>query len=456
MLPQLLRAIWGNLTNDEIKKFSILSATFFLIIGVYWMLKSMRKGVFGHYVGIEGWVPIAKLASLVFVGLMVIFYSKLIDIFRKNVVFYIVCGFYGVGLISLSYLLANPQMVMTKEGTAPWILSWIPGNVLGWVAYLFIESFGSIMPALFWALVASTTTTSSAKRGYAMIISLGQVGTILGPLLIRSYGKFYGLPLFFGLGGLLILIVPFFIKLYTRVVPGVSEEMPPTKSKKGAGFFEGLRLLFSHRYLLGILAVATLFEIVGTIFDYQMDLLTDAIYPAKLAGGAAYASFQGLYGMTIGIVSLIFAVFGTSYFMRKFGLRFCLVTFPVIIGFSSIIILASCFIFGASTYQLLWIFFGIMVLIKCTAYTLNNPSREVLYIPTSDDIKFKTKGWIDAFGARAMKGVGSGVNVVLKTLPRLLTIGSLLSLGIVGFWIFAALGVSGRFDDLQRENKIVE
>ena len=186
-----------------------------------------------------------------------------------------------------------------------------------------------------------------------------------------------------------------------------------------------------------------------------MKLLTDAVYPSKIGGGAEFATFQGWYNISIGALALIFAFFG-GFFMRTFGLRACLVAFPVIIGICCLIVFGGN-VLGASTFGLLWIFFGVMVLIKGAAYALNKPTAEVLYIPTSKDVKFKTKGWIDAFGARLLKGAGAGVNTSLaSSLQILLTVGTVLSLGVVGAWVFIAYFVSTSFNNLQKENKIIK
>ena len=48
--------------------------------------------------------------------------------------------------------------------------------------------------------------------------------------------------------------------------------------------------------------------------------------------------------------------------------------------------------------------------IKGLSYALQSPSREMLYIVTTDAIKFKAKSWIDVFGGHAAKALGSGVN----------------------------------------------
>lgn len=446
MLPRPLRAVWGDLTAQEIKKFGILSSIFFMVIGIYWMLKTMKDPIFDLHVGFR-YQPLAKFISVLFIAFVVIFYGKLVDWFRKQTVFYIVCGLYGTGFIALSYMLANPHLV------SQW--SWVPGNILGWATYLFIESFGSIMPALFWAFVASNTTADSAKRGYAMIATCTQVGTVFGPLLISSYSTRFGLPLFFGVSGLLIFVIPLIVTYYLRVIPEEQSQSSST-SKGSTSFIEGLRLLLTRPYLMGLFAVATLYEFIATILDFQKGMLITANYPAKLDGGAAFAWFKGIEGSAIGVISLLFAIFGTSFFMRKLGLKFSLISFPTIIGLTVTTVYAM-FWAGCSQYQLMWTFFGAVVLIKGLNYASNNPAREVLYIPTSKDVKFKTKGWIDAFGARTLKASSSGVNYVLKgSMPTLLTVGTFLSLGVVGIWIFAAAYVSGVFDTLQKENKIIE
>ena len=44
--------------------------------------------------------------------------------------------------------------------------------------------------------------------------------------------------------------------------------------------------------------------------------------------------------------------------------------------------------------------------IKGLSYALQSPSREMLYIVTTDAIKFKAKSWIDVFGGHAAKALG--------------------------------------------------
>ena len=93
-------------------------------------------------------------------------------------------------------------------------------------------------------------------------------------------------------------------------------------------------------------------------------------------------------------------------------------------------------------------FFGAMIFIKAISYALNNPCKEIMYIPTSKDIKFKAKSVIDMFGARSAKASGSAITASLANASNMPAVASIISLSIVGLWIYAAVFVAGRNKDL--------
>jgi len=445
MLPKPLRMLWGDLTLNEVKKFGILAATFFLIIGAYWMLRVCKNTMFEQLVGFEQYQPWAKGLSLLFIAVTVMIYSKLLDVFARHILFYLILAFYGISFVLLYFAYNNPDFALISSSS--WLVSWIPGHFIGWFGYVFLESFGSITPALFWALVASTTTVDSAKRGYGMVYSLTQLGVILGPSLVLNFAPAWGTPTFFLIGGIVIACVIPLIYVYTHLIP--SETVHEVKDEKKTGFMEGARLLVSHGYLLGILVVVTMYEVISTIVEYQMNTLATKTFTDR----DAFATFTARQGVYVGVLSLLFALLGTSFFMRKFGLKFCLVAFPVIIG---VIMVAN---FGLWTINidstsLMWSFFYSVIVFKGLSYTLNNPAKEIMYIPTSKDVKFKAKGWIDAFGNRSSKLLGSGVNIVLKN--SLMIGGTAVSLALIAFWTFMALFVGNTFDKLQKEKKIIQ
>lgn len=459
---KIIRLLWGDMTAEELKKFWVLSATFFLLIGVYYFLRSMKDPVFSVFVGYK-YQPFAKMLSLFVTVSAVLFYNKLVDLFKRNVLFYLLSIFFGLGFLALGYAIAHPTICeIGAESTLGGFLTCLPGKALGWFVYCFIESFGSIMPALFLAIMASTMTTESAKKGYGMVYCFAQLGLIIGAWSTLQLVGTLGFGILFAIGGVLLCLLPLLMRRYTVICAEIEAQKPVvqqsavSKEKPKTGIFEGLRLLVKNPYIAGLLVVTTMYEVVNTIVEFQMGMCANEVYPVAADGGVGFTWFKALNGVAVGFLSLSFALVGTSFLMRRFGLKFCLVSFPTLMG----IVIAALFglyIGGASTFVLMWAFFGAVVMFKGLSYTLNNPAKEVMYIPTSKDVKFKAKSWIDGFGGRSAKGLGAVATGSLGGSFSLLVIfGTVISLGIVAFWIFVAAYVGNKFNELQRDNKIIE
>jgi AAA family ATP:ADP antiporter len=194
---------------------------------------------------------------------------------------------------------------------------------------------------------------------------------------------------------------------------------------------------------MSIFVVATFFEVIETVFDYQLKTLANQTYHSA----AAVTEFDAIYGFMVNLLSFVFALVGTSFFIRNFGLRFCLVAFPLTV---------ACSVICMWSFYGLWVLAFGLVAIKGLSYALNNPCKEILYIPTSTDIKFKAKSWIDVFGSRSLKGVGGVINACFPLIADLAVYGTMISLGIIGLWLPVARYVSKRNHVLVQEGKIIE
>ena len=186
----VVKWLWGDITREELKKYLYLAALFACIIGVYWLLRPMKDPVFSRLVGIDH-QPQAKILSVFVIIPLVMLYSKLADVFTKKRLFVCIASFYMVGLLVLMCLLwlfgnlsfthqklcpfESPSTPKASNATAtasveemgdcvhvPPPDAW---NVLGWLNTVFVESYASIMVAMFWSFVASQSNPSESKRG---------------------------------------------------------------------------------------------------------------------------------------------------------------------------------------------------------------------------------------------------------------------------------------------------
>ena len=73
----------------------------------------------------------------------------------------------------------------------------------------------------------------------------------------------------------------------------------------------------------------------------------------------------------------------------------------------------------------------------------------MLYMATTDSIKFKAKSWIDVFGGRASKAVGSLVtNTFKKPVENLMFYGSMVSFFIAAALLLIAAMLGSTFEKL--------
>jgi AAA family ATP:ADP antiporter len=178
---RLIKALWGDLSGEELKKFGLLSLGFFILIGSYWPLKILKDVVFINMVG-SRYQPDAKILSLILFFPLVLLYSKLVDHFPKEKLLYIFVFLFGGLGIMFVFLFADPGVGVANLTQSKY-------RVLGWAFYLFVESYISLMVSLYWAFINDVTTPESAKKGYGLLI----FGSQLGAVVFISVGNFLSL-----------------------------------------------------------------------------------------------------------------------------------------------------------------------------------------------------------------------------------------------------------------------
>ncbi len=453
MFKRIATALWGNFeSGDELKKFGFLASLFGLIIGTYWTLRPLKDGIFNAIVGLEDWQPTAKILSMFVVFPLVIIYSKLIDIFPRHKVFYVLISIYATLALIFVFFLMNPEY-----GLANTVKS--PTRMLGWFWYIYVESFGSLIVALFWAFTTDTTLPDSARRGFPIIALFGQIGNMVGPFFLNAkrLGLTNSAPIVGICSGLMVLMAALFW-LMMRVVPpaqfaGYDVAKEDKKSGEKPGFLEGLKLLLTQSYLLGIFMVVTIYEVIITVLDFHFKATAASIYPLE----ADLSSYMSEYAYLTGLVSMLCVLFGINNIQRRLGMRASLVLLPVLV--------AGAVLFIKFNPSWLAAAFWIMVFSKAINYALNQPTLKQLYIPTTKETKYKSQAWIEMFGSRLSKGGGSFINTFRGTLKSkygalagvntFLTISTLTSGGLILVWLFAALYIAKTYNTAIKDDKVV-
>jgi len=462
---KIAQSLWGTFESKaEIRKFATLAFTFFCIIGIYWAMRPIKDSVFGVMVGMEN-QPLAKIFSVCIMLPLVMLYTRLIDKYKRDNVFYILVIAYGIIALIFMGLFLHPYYGLENTAMSPY-------RLIGWFWYVYVESFGSLMVALFWVIVTDVTLPESAKRGFPLIYMFGQLGNIVGPLVLRAkrLGFENSAPIV-GICAFIMFFTGIILWVFMRVTP--QEQLmgykalrhPSTGSgsaqdravfgkakKKSVGFFEGLKMIWNHGYLLGILFIISVYEIVVTIFDFHFKVMAKAAFPQE----AANAAYLAEYGVYTGIVASLCVLFGINNIQRKLGMFASLFMMPFLVAIA---------IFIFRFFTALPVVFWIMVFAKAVNYALNQPTIKQLYIPTTKGVRYKSQGWIEMFGARFAKTTGSLINLTLKIFTNkygalmgvnfFLTISSSISFGLVILWLFVAFYLANKHKQAIENKEVV-
>ncbi|MBU1008065.1 hypothetical protein KKA53_03230 [Candidatus Dependentiae bacterium] len=435
MGQRLIRALWGDLSKEELKKFSLLAVGFFLLIGSYWPLKILKDVVFINMIGSK-YQPDAKILSLILFFPLVLFYSRLVDYFSKEKLIYFFVIMYGSLGFLFVYFFYHPTIGVANAEQSPY-------RLLGWLFYLFVESYISIMVSLYWAFINDVTTPESAKKGYGLLIFGSQLGAVvfisIGNYLSRDVSLYAQRVPFIALMSVLtFFLVALVVFLLTHVVShdelqGYQGTDKGIEKKGSVGFFDGLRVLLRFPYVGGIFGLVFFHEVVSALMHYQMLRLVEVTY---LSNSGFVNKFMFDFTLVMQGISCLFALFGTSYFQRKIGVRGCLLSYPILLGIGVVFYIVN---------PTLSFIAGVMIIAKGINYVLNQPAKEILYIPTTRAIKYKAKAWVDMFGLRSAKMGGSLVN---KSIGLASNVTGGISILVIVFWVGLSRAIGRKYHEV--------
>ncbi|MGZ6250607.1 MAG: NTP/NDP exchange transporter [Candidatus Chromulinivorax sp.] len=457
MVSSIIRFFYPDIKKEEVFKFSLFAITLFFILGAYWALRLLKDLLIYKlaFPTVFGWdadygrrlIPTLKTITPFLVAGIVVIYTKLLDMFEKHKLFYIFCSFYS----ALFGITAVALYISSTFGVE--YVGMMPMAVLGVSVYLATESFGSLVIALFWSFAVSCNRTDEAKRAFPFMIAVAQIGTIGGSSLLLT-----GLPswILFAVCSFAVAFVMVTINNIVTKIPANQLVSDKVEKKQKPDMLAGVRLLFTKPYLLGVFVVSTFYEIAKSIVDYQMKS------QASIIEGIDFESFLGWFGFWTNVSAFVMALLGTSMLMKRYGLRVCVLLYPVSFAIS-LVALYAYYQTGPNPTDLLWATFYVMMFVTAVSYAVNNPTKEMMYIPTSSDAKFKVKGITDTIGSRGSKLAGANIAGALNikgnpaaSVANLMAFGTLIGLGIIGLWLAAAIYVGTKNAQLTRDNEIIE
>jgi AAA family ATP:ADP antiporter len=424
----------------------LLTLNVFLLLSAYYVIKPVREA---WILALDSGAEYKSYASGVIAVILLLIipaYGKLVDRLPRIKLVIVVSLAFAAQLV-LFYLAAG-------------IPSWrVP---LALIFFAWVGIFNVMVVAQFWAYANDLYSKEQGDRLFPMIAlgaSIGAaVSSILSDFLIDRFGV-QPMPLI--AAGLLLVCTG--LVWFVEQREGTAEKTKPAGASdsdhaaKEADPLGGFGLVRKYRYLLLIALFAIVYNWVNSNSEYMLSKLVKGQAAAEVASkhlppeaaeaaiktavGKAYAQFFW-YVNAAGVLLQMFVV---SRLVRWFKLSKAFLFMPVVA-------FGNAFVFA---------FFPIAALAKGTKaaenavdYSLNNTLKQMLWLVTSPQMKYKAKQVVDTFCVRigdvfSALSVGLAANVLHLSVPHF----AWISLALAGIWLSLALAIGRQYHELEERKE---
>jgi AAA family ATP:ADP antiporter len=274
---------------------------------------------------------------------------------------------------------------------------------VGVAFFIWVGIFNISLIAQFWSFANDIYTKPAGDRLFPTIMIGMTAGAPIGSLVAgRLFGLGFTPQVILQTSALLLLGT---LGLYLVINARESRRTaaaPQAPLAVGGGF----ELVFRSPYLRLVAILIILLNVVNTTGEYLIARLLTGHTEALAAvnpdfdAQAYIGAFFGSYQLWVNVTALVLQAFVASRLVKYAGLRGALLALPLIAlgGYATIAA-------GASFAVVRWI----KTAENATDYSIMNTARQLLWLPTSREEKYKAKQAIDTFFVRGGDLVSAAV-----------------------------------------------
>jgi ATP:ADP antiporter, AAA family len=415
----------------------LLTANVFLLLSAYYVIKPVREAlILALASGAEYKSYMSGAIALLLFGLVPL-YGKLVDRLPRIKL-----------VIGVSLAFAAQLVLFYAALAVPGLRSW-----LGLIFYAWVGVFSVMVVAQFWAYANDIYSKEQGDRLFPMVALGASVGAAVGSKFSEALISTLGVSPMLLVAAVLLGACAFLFAVVERREQRQGEtpaeaDAPAVRDKHG-----GFELVLKHRYLLFIALFSLLFNWVNSNGEYMLSKVIKADAAAAVQRGEIDAKQVGdLIGATyanfffyVNVAGVLLQTFVVSRLVRWFGLSKAFLFLPAIaianasiVAFIPIVALVR----AAKTAE------------NATDYSLNNTLRQMLWLVTSAEMKYKAKQVVDTFCVR-IGDVCSALSVYLLVDLMQFSVSRFawLSIGLGAAWIVLAMAIGRIYRKLEERNE---
>ena len=351
-----------------------LTGSFFLVMLAYYQVKPASRSLFLEHLSAQA-LPYLWIASALMIGLLMPLYQRCIQKIPR------------VQLVVSSIVLSQAGLVWF------WYQLDSAGPVTAVAFAIFTDIISVVLVEQVWSLANSSFVLAEGRRWYGLVASGGLLGGMvsggLGSVLLSR----------FDLPTSDLLMVAVLILVVLAVVTIVFSRVGLFVERQGyralpVGSLHSFKQMLAQPYLLGIAGILLTAQLIAPVIEYQFLSIVEVNYPDRDPRTAYLAGFFALLSACALATNLVVV----PVILRQFGTLGGLLVQPLLVLLSSLAFMVVSSLPVAALMK---------ISDRGLSYSINRVSRELLYVPVDGELIYKAKAWIDMFGYRLFRILGS-------------------------------------------------
>lgn len=409
-------------------KAALLSSWFFVTVATLWLLKPLRVASLLAHLGATE-TPYVRLAGVATLAIVVMLYTALVG--RLSRIKTVRVANFAFALLLLVF----------------WGALQIGGERLGaqrpfvWAVYIMVEIYSVVLIGIFWTYCNDVVNADEANKLYGVIGLGGILGGAAGGAFVDAFAG--------ALGPLNLMLVCVGLVLSAALLASITERVlhpaPRRLAVREGGMasaLKGAMEVRKSRYLLLIVAIVVAYEFTATLTDFGVNVIFERAYPSEIE----LAEMYGRLGWIASATAVVGQILVVPLLLPARRIALLVPPFAMLVGVLGVIALplvVSAFVLGAADRGL--------------NYSLQQVTKESLYVPLSDTQKYQAKAFIDMFIDRAAKALAAFVLIaVIFAAGPSARVASAIALVSVVIWIVSArwLGAYTKPDVVESQTSV--
>jgi AAA family ATP:ADP antiporter len=394
----------------------LMLANIFLLLVCYSVVKTVREPLILLGGGAEVRSYAAAGQALVLIGFVPLYSAFAARVSRAKLL---------IG-VTLFFIAGLELFTLAVTARVPYV---------GVAFFIWVGIFNVSLIAQFWSFANDLYTKEAGARLFPIVVVGMTAGAPLGSFIAaRLFHAAFAPQVILQIAAALLTVSAC---IYVWINSREERRAPAPRAMESAA--GGFRLVLRNRYLLLIAGLIVLLNLVNTTGEYLVArLLTTHV--AELAAAhpgfnkqAYIGAFSGDYQFWVNVTAFVLQALVTSRLVKYAGLAGALLALPLIALGGYAIISA-----GVGFSVVRWI----KTAENATDYSIMNTARQLLWLPTSREEKYKAKQAIDAFFMRfgdvlSAVAVYIGASVLHLSIQQFAVVNTVMAL----VWIGVALTI---------------